>query len=150
MERETVDAWSRPAMSDEHPSGTSKRNPFDTVIRLIGMAHKYDAGLAREIAFLFTAYVDSLDGQSGAAMAGNICDGIARLVKEHADIIVLFTRDPSCDRERLFTEAQELLSELHKFIACLKEEMKAENTLSFKAIAHDAVEKSRAANGGRK
>ena len=125
VERETVDAWTRPKESDEYPTGTGKNNPSDTVIRLIGLAHAKDPALAMEWAQTFPEYVGFLNGEVGKSLAKESpCEVVARIVKEHADLIVEYTKTDEPDYERLLTEATELQVQLVQFIACCQEHMK--------------------------
>lgn len=151
VETQTVNAWCRKPETDDNPTGSGKPNIFDTIKRLIGKVHKYHPGLAHEIGDMLKAYVESLDAESGRgeAYAQGACLLIAKLVKEHADVVAEHARNGTADLDTLLREVQELISVCNQLKACLEELMKAENTISIKAIAHDAVEKSRAANGGR-
>src|SRR6478672_2800397 len=62
-EIQTAEAWGRPVASNEAPTGTGKANPLDCVLRIIGLAHREQSGLAQEIAEIFPDYVAFLNGK---------------------------------------------------------------------------------------
>lgn len=129
VERETVDAWGRPVESDENPTATGKRTPFDLCLRLIGIAHKDDSGLAREIAETFPDYCDYLDelrGVSFAAQGGCINEILAQSAKEHADIIVSLLAAPDPDLQDVYREIKQAQAKINELAACCKSKMKAE------------------------
>lgn len=123
---DVADDWARPYESDEFPSGTGKKDPSQTVLRMIGLAHSKDPGLAREWASVFLAYVDFLDAQSGVKewKTGNLCAVIADSAKEHMDLVVEYMHTPNPAHEKVWSELQQAKSALLKAEACLREELK--------------------------
>lgn len=128
VERETVDAWGRPPESDEYPTGTGKKNPIDAFLRLIGLAHKDAPGLAREIASVGGEYVDYLDDLGGRPFTeqANVCEAVAKSVKEHSDVVVYYLHSSEPDYEILYREAQEMLAASRELVACLEIKAKTE------------------------
>lgn len=119
---DVAEAWGRPAESDEFPSGTGKRDPSQTILRLIGLAHEGDPGLAREWAETFVEYVDFLDDR--ISPEDSIFELMARSVKEHADVVVQVLHEKHPDYARVYSEAMQAKSAINKIIACAREEMK--------------------------
>lgn len=128
-EIQTAEAWGREPESNENPFGTGRKNPFDLTLRLIALAHKEDAGLAREIAEIFTDYADYLIETSGrdfAAKGGCVNELLAESAKEHTDIIVAALDSVEPDFERVLVEAKQAQSKLSELAACVKEKIKTE------------------------
>lgn len=128
-EVQTAEAWGREPESNENPNGNGKKNPFDTVLRLIGMAHKEDAGLAREIAEMFPEYVEFLDRKLGLARlkeTGSLCEVVGKSAKEHTDIVLKMLQNPNPDYHELKTEYEQAMSALIQVGACIDEEIKKE------------------------
>lgn len=122
---ETAQAWARPVESDEFPTGTGKRNPFDVVIRLLGMAHKVCPGLAREWAQMFLDYVDFLDRRQTGKQE-TIKALAAKSAKEHLDVVLMILDCDELDLPKINTEICQAQAALNNLQALVKEEMKAE------------------------
>jgi hypothetical protein len=126
-EMQTAEAWAREPESLENPHGSGRRNPLDTVLRLIAEAHKHDAGLAREMALTFIEYVDFLDGKKGIEelkRAGSICELVGRSAKEHTDVVVEMLKNPNPNFHTLKIEHLQAMSALIQVGACIDEELK--------------------------
>jgi len=121
---EVAEAWGRPMECDEYPSGTGKKDPSQTVLRLIGLAHEKDPGLAREWAATFLEYVDFLDEKEGRAAVDNFCAKLAKLIQEHTDVIIECTKSHDPDWVKVFSETKQLQAEINQFLACVKEQLK--------------------------
>ena len=125
-ERQTVDAWARPVVSNETPTGTGKHNPFDCVVRLQGLAHEEgDAGLAREIAEMFTDHVNALD-KVQVRREGCLNGLIGSAVKEHGDYIVELLNSVKPDFARAYTEIVQAEVALRKLKLFVKDELAPE------------------------
>lgn len=79
---------------------------MDCVVRLIGLAYEADAGLAREMAEVFTAYVDFRDGKQGTQIGG-IQELLAKNVKEHSDVVIELVQSKEPNWERVLTESKQ-------------------------------------------
>jgi hypothetical protein len=126
-EMQTAEAWAREPESDENPFGSGKRNPLDTVLRLISMAHKHSPGLAREIADMFVDYVNYLDDLGGATSLRNgasVNELLAESAQEHLDIVKELLSSVNPDLDKVWTEFKQAQAALNKVGAALKEEMK--------------------------
>ncbi len=125
----TAEAWGRVPESNENPFGNGKRNPIDAGLRVIALAHKDDAGLAREIAETsidYCDYLDELRGVSFAAQGGCINEILAQSAKEHADIIVCLLSASEPDMESVYREIKQAQAKINELAACCKSKMKAE------------------------
>jgi hypothetical protein len=122
-----AEAWGRPYESDEFPAGTGKKDPSQTVLRLLGLAHRADPGLAHEWAAVFPGYVEFLDerdGAEGTGMPGCIFELMAKSGKEHMDVMMKMLKKENVDWSAVNTEYQQFVAVNNKFGACLKEELK--------------------------
>ena len=116
----TAEAWGREPESNVNPNGTGKRNPFDCVLRLIGMAHKEDAGLAREMAEMFHQYIDYLDGKDGLQLSKMpaINELLAKSAKEHMDVMLAILKTPNPNWAQVIQECKQseaALNTVHGF-----------------------------------
>lgn len=129
-EIQTAEAWGREPESNEHPNGTGKKNPLDTFLRLLGMAHKEDAGLAREWASVGIEYVDFLDGKIGRETSQNVCEMAAVYLKEHAEMVAKILADGG-DTEGLWKELAECEAAFNQLKACIREQVKVSDVRQF-------------------
>lgn len=123
-ESQTVDAWGRPPLSNEHPSGTGKANPFDCTKRLQNLAHEGgDDALAQEIAELFTDNVEHLVGRAVKNVA---CRDtlIGCSVKEHSEAVVACLNSENPDFQKAHTEIVQAEVALRKLKIYVLDEMK--------------------------
>jgi len=128
-EIQTAEAWARVPESNENPLGNGKKNPLDTVLRLIGLAHKEDAGLAREIAEMFLDYVAVLDGRQGVSVldcGGSINEVLGQSAKEHADVLLAILKSEKPDWSKAYSETKQAQAALGRVEACIKKEMQAD------------------------
>jgi hypothetical protein len=119
-EKETVDAWGRPTLSNVHPTGTGKHNPFDCVLRLQRLAH--DGGndaLAREIAELFIDDAKTCEGLVHAPKDLLI----GRAISEHAEAVVACLNSDDPNFAHAFTEITEAEVALRKLKLWVRDEM---------------------------
>jgi len=124
-EMTTAEAWGRVPESDEHPNGSGKKNPLDTLIRLLGKAHSQDPGFAREWAVMGIEYVDYLDDRAGKRSAENPCELAARYLKEHAEMIAKILHNDG-DADGLWTELAQCEAAFNQLKACIKEQHKSD------------------------
>lgn len=133
-ETATSEAWARVPESNENPFGNGKRNPIDAGLRVIALAHKEDAGLAREIAETsvdYCDYLDTLKGKKFEDLGGCVNELLAQSAKEHADIIVALLMSPDPDLDKVFREVKQAQSKLNELSECVKWKLKAEIQINF-------------------
>jgi hypothetical protein len=140
---DTADDWAREAPSDDNPFATGKKNTTDTVMRQIAMAHKTDAGLAREWSNVFPTYVDYLDTVNGVTRAhieqNPLCSIIGESAKEHLDIVLEYMNNGGeIDFDKLERETVQALAKLNELLACIRERAKVE-------VRHDYTKRNYAA-----
>jgi hypothetical protein len=121
-ELQTAEAWGREPESNDNPNGTGKRNVFDTYLRLLGMAHEKNPGLARDWASVGVEYVDYLDGKMGRETTLSVCELAAIYVKEQADVIAKILANG--DTEGLWKEMAECEAAFNQLKACIREQSK--------------------------
>lgn len=127
-ELQTAEAWARPVESDEFPSGSGKRNPFDVVLRLLAMAHEYDPALAHEAAEIFIDYVNFLDEKKREGRGGDCAhEALAKCAKEHADILIALLHSKTPDYQKVWTEIKEAQIALQDLEAVVKAKLKQES-----------------------
>ena len=113
-EIQTAEAWGRPVESNENPTGTGKRNPFDLVLRLIGIAHKEAPALAREMAELFPQYVDYLDHNEQRPTGRALNELIGESVKEHSEAVIALLNQTDPNFAGAHTEIKEAIIALER------------------------------------
>lgn len=131
---ETAEAWGRAPESNINPSGTGKRNTFDCSLRLIGLAHKEDPALAREMADIFPAYVDFLEGKTSEVTASPNAL-VAQSIKEHSDAVVAVLNQEQPDFVKAHTEIVQAEVALLRLKNWVKAEMRMEVDREFDVIA---------------
>lgn len=119
----TVEAWTRPPESLEHPTGTGRRNLFDSCLSVIGMAWECDRALAHEMAEIFGDYVVFLEKRASRKRE-RIEAMIGACVKEHADVIVSLLNQEEPDFEKAYTEIRESIIAQEKLAAYVKDELR--------------------------
>lgn len=144
-ESQTVDAWGRPPLSNEHPSGTGKANPFDCTKRLQNLAHEGgDDALAQEIAELFTDNANTLVGKTITHAGRDTLIGAA--VKETAEAVVACLNGESPDFTKAHTEIVQAEVALRKLKIYVLDEMKHP---SVRPLAPPAEVRAFSKGGGR-
>lgn len=118
----TAEAWGREPESNENPHGTGQKNPLDCVLRLQALANKEAPGLAREIADIYTDYVDYLQGERKEP-SGSINSLIGQSMKEHTDVLLTILNSPNPDWGKAFTEIKEAEAALYKVELFVKAEL---------------------------
>lgn len=119
---DVAEAWGRPFPSDNYPAGTGKKDPSQTILRLLGLAHDKDPGLSREWASTFVEYVNYLDEQQGGSHRQSVCGLAAVYLKEHAEMVGKILNDGG-DMDGLWTELAQCESAFNQLKACIKEQM---------------------------
>ncbi len=123
---DVAEAWGRPFESDDNPAGTGKKDPSQTILRLIGLAHSKDPGLAREWASTFPEYVDYLDAKAGRESERSVCELAAIYLKEHAEMVAEILHRNDGNWEGLWTELAQCEGAFFQLKACIKEQMAVE------------------------
>ncbi len=142
-EIQTVDAWGRPQLSNENPSGTGKANPFDCTKRLQNLAHENgDDALAQEIAELFTDHANTLVGKTTKHASRDALIGCS--VKEHSEAVVACLNSENPDFQKAHTEIVQAEVALRKLKIYVLDEMKHP---SIRPLAPPAEVRRFAANG---
>lgn len=121
VEMQTAEAWGREPESDTNPSGSGKANPQDCVKRLIGKAFAKEPGLAREMADVYTAYVDFLEHSAGREFiqnGGNLLELLAHSAQEHSDILVKLV-DQHASTDDVYREFVQFQAVMNQFGAAL-------------------------------
>lgn len=129
----TAESWGREPASNANPTGTGKANTFDCSLRLIASAHKEDAGLAREMAEMFTHFVDHLEGVETGERKGTVNDLIGSSVKEHSEAIVVLLAGEKPDFAKAHTEIAQAKVALDRLDRYVLGEMKQQTEQAFAA-----------------
>jgi hypothetical protein len=129
----TAEAWGREPASNANPFGTGKANTFDCSLRLVALAHKEDAGLAREIAEMFKEFVDHLEGVETETRKGTVNELVGVSIKEHAEAVVILLNGDKPDFAKAHTEIAQAKVALDRLDRYVLGEMREQTEHAFAA-----------------